>query len=372
MGNVRVAMTATYLFRLLLLSISLQRATSTKAFYILFSNQVMDNPEWPTKLCQNNGHGPQGAECVDATQYANGIFIASPQNMTKDIITKIKKDVSNSKVLAYFDFGDIPLAYDPKECPFCHSHIMGDKPGRNCTTTYACGPSSFLANLQGIFLKKFAVHDITKGLPGVMVESYPGLAKYVWNSKSTPLLANFLSSWVIDNGFDGIYLDGYVQPNKVNFEQCELKEEGCQSFLKANHTYDIDGDGLPDSSIEIYGSYFAWAPAFVALMRQKLGAERIILANSAGSISDSSLSGITIEMEACNGVEGPQKCSDALNAQKLVTAAVDKKTPASILWLTHSNTIPAPMQCKLLKKLQDEYPWVQAGTDFFDGSHVTC
>ena len=179
-------------------------------------------------------------------------------------------------------------------------------------------------------------------------------------------------SLVIDNGFDGIYLDGYVQPNKVNFEQCELKEEGCQSFLKANHTYDIDGDGLPDSSIEIYGSYFAWAPAFVALMRQKLGAERIMLANSAGSISDSSLSGITIEMEACNGVEGPQKCSDALNAQKLVTAAVDKKTPASILWLTHSNTIPAPMQCKLLKKLQDEYPWVQAGTDFFDGSHVTC
>ena len=88
MGNVRVAMT--YLFRLLLLSISLQRATSTKAF--LFSNQVMDNPEWPTKLCQNNGHGPQGSECVDATQYANGIFIASPQNMTKDIIRKIKKD----------------------------------------------------------------------------------------------------------------------------------------------------------------------------------------------------------------------------------------------------------------------------------------
>ena len=81
----------TYLFRLLLLSISFKRATSTKAFYILFSNQVMDNPEWPTKLCQNNGHGPQGAECVDATQYANGIFIASPQNMTKDIITKIKK-----------------------------------------------------------------------------------------------------------------------------------------------------------------------------------------------------------------------------------------------------------------------------------------
>ena len=95
-----------------------------------------------------------------------------------------------------------------------------------------------------------------------------------------------------------------MQPSKVNFDQCVLKEEGCQSFLKANHTYDIDGDGLPDSSVEIYGSYFAWALAFVALMRQKLGTERIILANSAGSISDSSLSGITIEMEACRGAGG--------------------------------------------------------------------
>ena len=97
MRNVNVATNATYLFWVLLLFISLQRATSTKAFYILFSNQVTDNPEWPTKLCQNNGHAGHKAECVDATQYVNGIFIASPQNMTKDVITKIKKDVSNSK-----------------------------------------------------------------------------------------------------------------------------------------------------------------------------------------------------------------------------------------------------------------------------------
>ena len=72
-------------------------------------------------------------------------------------------------------------------------------------------------------------------------------------------------------------------------------------------------------------------------------------------------------MEACRGAGGPQKCSDALNAQKIVTKAIDDKNPTSILWLTHSNTIPAPMQCKLLKKLQDEYPWIQAGTDFLMG-----
>lgn len=352
--------------------INIQLTFATKAFYILFSNQVTNNSKWPHQLCQNNGVGPQGNECVDATQYENGVFIASPQNVTQDVIKKVKTDVKNSKVVAYFDFGELPLAYNAKECPFCKSHIMGDRAGRNCSTTYQCGPSPFLTKLQTIFPNKYAVHDITNGLPGVMLESYPGLAKNIWHSKNTPLLANFLSEWILDNGFDGIYLDGYVQPSRVNFNQCTLKEEGCQSFMKANHTYDIDGDGVADSSDEIYGSYFAWAPTFVVMLREKIGSDKIILANSAGSISDSSLSGITIEMEACNGEDGSKRCANALNAQKIVTNAIDQKEALSVLWLTHSNTIPATEQCKILHKLQAEYPWVQAGTDFFDGSHITC
>ena len=75
---------------------------------------------------------------------------------------KIKRDVSGSSVVAYFDFGNMPLANSP-ECPFCHSHIMGDRPGRNCSTTYHCGPSPFLAELQRVFPPRLAVHDITDG-----------------------------------------------------------------------------------------------------------------------------------------------------------------------------------------------------------------
>ena len=96
-----------------------------QAFYILFSDQV-DSDTWPAKLCQNAGLGPQGGECVDARKYENGVFIASPQNMTDAHIQKIKHSVPGSSVIAYFDFGDIPLANSP-ECPFCYSHIMGDR-----------------------------------------------------------------------------------------------------------------------------------------------------------------------------------------------------------------------------------------------------
>ena len=69
-----------------------------QAFYILFSAQV-DSPEWPHQLCQNAGQGPQGTECVPPSKYRNGVFIASPQNMTKDRIAKVKRDVPGSKVV---------------------------------------------------------------------------------------------------------------------------------------------------------------------------------------------------------------------------------------------------------------------------------
>ena len=165
-------------------------------FYILFSDQVK-NHNWPRKLCQNNGIGPQGGECVDARDYHDGIFVASPQNFTSTLAAKVKSDVPGSKILMYWDFGDMPIIpADPSECPFCKGHIMGDRPGRNCTTTYQCGPSPFLTGLQHTFPSRYAVHDISEGVPGVMVESYPGLAKYVWNNVTAPLLADYLATWI--------------------------------------------------------------------------------------------------------------------------------------------------------------------------------
>jgi hypothetical protein len=193
-----------------------------------------------------------------------------------------------------------------------------------------------------------------------------------------------------------------------------LKAEGCQSFLKHGHIYDIDGDGQADSSADIYGacarrspatglwlapcecppgaphhprlrgssSYalsarrrvadFAWSPAFVASLRSQLGPQAIILANSAGSISDSSLSGVTIEMEGCIASHGGvQMCSNALSGQHLATISASIE-PVSVLWLTHSESMSPAEQCANVAALQKLYPWAQAGTDYFDGSHVVC
>lgn len=34
--------------------------------------------------------------------------------------------------------------------------------------------------------------------------------------------------------------------------------------------------------------------------------------------------------------------------------------------------MPANVQCAQVARIQAAMPWVQAGTDFFDGSHIVC
>jgi hypothetical protein len=342
------------------------------AFYILFATQI-DSTKWP-RVCQNDGIGPQGAHCVNATHYENGAFVLSPQNVTREHIAKIKGTAKNAKVLAYWDFHNIALLPSNKsECPFCTGHVMGDRLGRNCSTTYSCGEnsSSFSTKLRAAFPTKLAVHDITNGTPGIMVESYPGLATYVWSKDSATMLSAFLAETVKNAGFDGIYFDGYVQPDLLHFSTASAYNN--RGFFKPGHLYDLDGDGVPDDPAEANSQYFAWAPAFVAMMRSKLGDNATIIGNSAGSVSDSNLNGVTIEMEACTGTSGVKRCSDALTGQQLATTLRHGDNSAlSVLWLTHAESMSPAQQCAEVSELQAKLPFVLAGTDFFDGSAIVC
>jgi hypothetical protein len=440
-------------------------AVGTQAFYILFANQVL-SPQWPRpgSLCQNGGVGPQGSECVDPLAYKNGVFVTSPQNMTKELVAKVKRDVPGSRVVGYWDFGELPILASKEVCPFCTGHVMGDLAGRNCSTTYPCGAGDFTTALNATFPAELAVRIRTWAHPQWrLVEGYPGLPAYLWTAKTAPLLANFLGNWLKSRGFDGIYLDGYVQPDHIHFGQacnipvpkgsytaynkmdapdrfpnvehkkfggeCGLPRKGgggtttpcnttlltalCDAsngcggfnsngFLKIGNItradlqrtpsavadnatffvrdggpaitceYDFDGDGVPELDTERATEYWAWRSAFVAMIRKILGPQAVVLANSAGAVSDPSLSGLTIEMESCTGGEvGIKNCASALNGQRAASVAAGRE-PLSVLWMTHSGSMDAAEQCAKVVALQKQYPWVQAGTDFFDGSHIVC
>lgn len=84
------------------------------------------------------------------------------------------------------------------------------------------------------------------------------------NNVTAKIMADFFTSWLTRNGFDGLYLDGYEDPNL----------QSATSGLLANRSYDVNGDGVVDSFAEIREIYQAWAsgkhatpPGFIAKAR---------------------------------------------------------------------------------------------------------
>jgi hypothetical protein len=335
--------------------------TSRKAFYILFDEQVTANSAFPV-VCQNNGRGPQGGECVNLTAYADGVIIMSPQNVTPATVARVKAAAPGARVAGYFDFGDMPYLSSSMpagtSCACCTGHVMGDLPGRNCSTTYSCGAGTFTDALAAAIPPETFV-ALLGGAPGQreLQCGYPGLPAYVPSAASAPLIASFVADFFAAAGLDGAYLDGFENPS--------IKRVEC-----AGSACDFDGDGAADSLAEAAAQYAAWAPALVAALRARLGPDALLLANSAGALSDASLDGLTIEMEACLDAKS---CTNAILGQAAVAAAAARgAAPASVFWLTHSEVMPPQQQCAEVAAWQAAHPFILAGTDFFDGSFFVC
>lgn len=328
-----------------------------QAFYIIFDYQV-DNASFPTTVCQNDGEGAQGGLCVGPMDsvYKNGIVIAQPMNMTQQMTEKIRQSIPGAKALAYWCIEFVPIFSDG-ECST--GHIMGDRDGRNCSTTYRCtdGVSPEYNRLvNSAFPKSWAKRELDPmGLKEPVLQcGYKGQATYVMFEQSAESLAKMLSQVVIDNGFDGIYLDGYLDPETYK----------APSF-PAGVTYDFNGDGKADSPSEVQQMYKTYTPFFVKRLRELMGKDKLILANSGGRNPDVNLNGLTIEMEACLNYD---ECTSWLveNSEK------GAKPTVSALWLTHSESMNPQQQCETAAAIQQQLPWVQAGTDFFDGSSIRC
>ena len=43
-----------------------------------------------------------------------------------------------------------------------------------------------------------------------------------------------------------------------------------------------------------------------------------------------------------------------------------------VFWLTHAEAMPPAEQCARVRAMQEALPWMRAGTDFIDLSHIVC
>ena len=71
--------------------------------------------------------------------------------------------------------------------------------------------------------------------------------------------------------FDGLYLDD---------SQAIYSDVFAQILLSQTHLFDIDGDGQPNAVGDINAQYMAYRPYFFAKLREAVGPDRVLLANS--------------------------------------------------------------------------------------------
>jgi len=343
MGSATMA-TVSVLFGLLLTVLCSSDATTTttqrRTFFIMFAHDI-DNATFPETACG-------GLDCRSFDS-----FVLQPLNINHTHISKLRSlSASPVVILAYFDTLHIPIK---SGCATGHS--QGDYPGKDCKDYQQCGDGDYLKALRTVFPPRFGVRRLPAN---ETVCTYPGLASFVLYEDSVKALIPVLVDVVREAGFDGMYLDNRVNPATFASEEPIMK-----LFRDTSKQYDSNGDGRADTYAEALSQYTAFAPALSLGLRRELGAKAILVGNSAGSLSDPALNGVTIEMEACTDLEA---CTDAVMGQR----AVAVKPDWGVFWLTQSQLMPAAEQCKRVKAMQVSMPWMRAGTDFVDLSHVVC
>ena len=302
------------------------------AFFVLFAHDI-ESPSFPHTGCGG----------FDCSRY--DLFVVSPLNFTRAHVAKLKSaGRPGSHVLGYFDTAHVPILGG---CATGHS--FGDHAGKNCSQYGQCGDGPYLEELRAVFPVEYA--DRWSNNESIIC-SYPGLADHVPHAESVAALVPLLAKTARSSGFDGLYLD-----NRIN---AELFAGGARaaSFDRGAAV------SWATTKADAIAMYTAWAPALSSGLRRALGPDAIIIGNSAGALSDPALNGITLEMEAC----ASRNCTDAALAQ----AAVGAEPSVGVFWLTHAEAMPAKEQCERVREMQRLLPWMRAGTDFIDLSHIVC
>lgn len=155
-------------------------------------------------------------------------------------------------------------------------------------------------------------------------------------------------------------LDEYFAP--ALFDRLFFASPGFYSNMRL----DVNGDGKADSQDQIKAQYKQWRNGMTKILRQELGPDAILIANTAGEGADPNLNGITLESEACSSFE---ECHNWFSEQE----KLGTKPAMSVIW-TCDATTPAEVkaQCENAAKYQANMSWVQIGSAWWSGERVLC
>ena len=171
-------------------------------FFTLFA-PMLRSPGWP------------GAY----EQYRDGIVVMNPYNASAADVREVKRAL-NATVIMYFDSGDIQIKVDNGLCPFgCFPHANCSTAAMPCCTDIDCNAAlpttplcsaadPFTVGLGRAFKPQWSLRTLgVKGQPSQPVCTYSKGPLYIPFAEELDALVPFLSAWIQERDFDGIYLD---------------------------------------------------------------------------------------------------------------------------------------------------------------------
>ena len=238
--------------------------------------------------------GPTLRSAAWPEDYANySVFVCSPALAAEDV-AKIHHDIPGAIALAYTNIADIPLGAFPE--------------------------SQYWQALEAVFDTTFCVMDlVTDRVIRMQGENGTGAPHWVPRQESADVLVAFHRDVTMAAGWDGLYID-----------QCEAHYPPWRltKLAEATSAYDANGDGSPDSPVQVVAQYDAWRPYFVQRLREVVGDGAVLIANSGGPLQDTNLNGICLE-----GVGTRFTPEEARNAL-LGARDVSRNPFLAALWIT--------------------------------------
>ncbi len=250
------------------------------------------------------------------------LFVCDPSLSDADI-ADVRRLIPGVVLIAYTNMQDIPLGF------------------------YVGNP--YYDSLAAVFDSSFCVKDLVTGdvvcqqgftgVPGT------GMPHYIVREASAEILVAFHRDVTMARDWDGLYLD---QSNA-------LYPPWRRAILEDAGSIDTNSDGVAETIAEAEFQYRQWRPFFTARLRDELGPDAIVIANSGGPLGDDKLNGLTLE-----GV-GDRFTVEEGSAYMLEQKAVSRTPFFGVFW----GTTPASEQPS--RDLALEIPGVHYGVIDPDG-----
>jgi hypothetical protein len=144
--------------------------------------------------------------------------------------------------------------------------------------------------LAAVFDSSLRVIDLATGdmvrQQGATAVPGSGTPHYIVQQSTAEILVAFTRDVMLVKDFDGLYID------QSNGRYPPWRRVMLEALTGG---FDTNGDGAPETVAAAELQYETWRPYFTARLREEIGPDRIVIANSGGALGDPNLNGITLE-----------------------------------------------------------------------------